>query len=74
MNRKITEKLLLIIVVVLSFISGNIYSSNFTLSLLCLIPVILLTILREILQDKKLIVSDKEPLDPVKGDLWVDTR
>lgn len=78
---KLSEIILLIINYVLIFAAGTLFISNIILSILCFIIAIYLQIIREKLQSgirgdgiAKITVGDKEPINPAKGDLWIDTK
>lgn len=81
LTKKLWENVLLIAIFVLTFVAGILFNPNLILSILFLLISIYLQIKREKLQSnikgdgvKEITVSDKKPLYPENGDLWVDTK
>ncbi|PIP23441.1 MAG: hypothetical protein COX90_01125 [Candidatus Nealsonbacteria bacterium CG_4_10_14_0_2_um_filter_38_17] len=80
-TKKLWGKILLIAIFVFSFVAGILFNSNFISSILCLIIAICLQVIKERFQAnirgdgiKKITISNKEPIHPERGDLWVDTK
>jgi hypothetical protein len=78
--KKSRGEILLIAIFVFSFIAGILFNYNFILSIFCLVVAVCSQIIREKSQAnikgegiRKITVSDKEPLHPEKGDLWIET-